>query len=98
MSLKNESKMKNSNKEVACVEPCENVEGLMPMDCSIRRRKKKDEQLKILLETDSDHLKEAINRHIHPDIGLNATEKTEWLHVRDYSSKKVIRKYPTPKL
>ena len=89
--------MNNSNKEVLCEEPCGKVEGLMPMDCSIRRRKKKDEQLKLLLENDSDHLKEAIHRHTHPDIGLNANEKNEWLNDGDSSSKKVARKYHLPK-
>ena len=65
----------------------------MPMDCSIRRRQKKDEQLKLLLENDSDHLKEAIHRHTHPDIGLNVNEKNECLNDEDDSSKKVVRKY-----
>ena len=83
--------MKNSNKEVVCEEPCEKEEGFMPMDCSIRRRKKKDEQLKLLLENDSDHLKEAIYSHTHPNIGLNANEKNEWLNDGDDSSKKVVK-------
>ena len=88
--MKNEGKIKNSNKEVVCEEPCENVKGLMPMDCSIRRRKKKDEQLKLLLENDSDHLKEATHMHTYHDIGLNANEKSEWLQVGADSSKKVM--------
>ena len=83
--------MKNSNKEVVCEEPCEKEEGFMPMDCSIRRRKKKDEQLKLLLENDSDTLKEAIHRPVHPDIGLNANEKNEWLNDGDESSEKVLK-------
>ena len=82
--------MKNSNKGFVCEEPCEKVEGLMPMDCSIQRRKKKDEQLKLLLENDSDHLKEAIHSHAHPHIGLNVNELNECLNDGDDSSKKVV--------
>ena len=68
MSLKN---------DIIGVESCEQDLEVVPMDCSIRRKKGKDERNKIHLENNMDYLKEEKQSQPNLEVGVDDYDKVE---------------------